>query len=71
MPAPALHPHPANADSVSLGWDTGKVSLGFFLGCPVRHAESWLPDQDQGWDPCPLRLEARSLNHWTAREGIF
>ena len=38
----------------------------FFFGYTVWHAGSWFPDQ--GLNPCPPAVEARSPNHWTARE---
>ena len=37
-----------------------------FLGCAARHVGSLVPQP--GIEPMPLALEARSLNHWTARE---
>ena len=40
--------------------------ITFFFGHTARHVGSQLPNQ--GSNPCPLALEAWSLNHWTTRE---
>ena len=43
----------------------------FFFGHTEKHVGSQFPEQGLKMEPTPPALEARSLKHWTAREGLW